>query len=118
MLAKIYIKEVMKHLKDGAILFIREKINKIFDKANKTLVDLGDTLSNNESQFIRELIETRAILTPKILIKDHKKRNAEGLYPTRLVVPATNFTVGSLNLDIKGLSGSLTKTRSNIPKIP
>ena len=30
---------------------------------------------------------------PKILIKDHKKINKKGKLTTRLVIPATNFTV-------------------------
>jgi hypothetical protein len=33
----------------------------------------------------------RAVLTPKLLIKDHKPMNEKGEYMMRLIVPATNF---------------------------
>jgi hypothetical protein len=39
------------------------------------------------------MLDSRAVLTPKLLIKDHKPMNEKGEYVTRLIVPATNFTV-------------------------
>ena len=64
MLEKNYIKEVMNYLKDRETLSNRKKIDKIFNGANKIIVELGDTLSNKESKFISEIIDTRAILIP------------------------------------------------------
>jgi hypothetical protein len=40
----------------------------------------------------QEALESRAVPTPKLLIKDHKPMNSKGEYVTRLIVPATNFT--------------------------
>jgi len=54
-------------------------------------VELG-ILSDKEESFIKQTIESKAIPSPKLLIKDHKNPNNEGNFPTRLVVPATNFT--------------------------
>jgi hypothetical protein len=30
--------------------------------------------------------------SPQLLVKDHKKKDKRGNFPTRLVIPATNFT--------------------------
>jgi hypothetical protein len=43
--------------------------------------------------FVEEMLDSRAVPTPKLLIKDHKPMNEKGEYMTRLIVPATNFTV-------------------------
>ena len=48
-------------------------------------------LSRKESQALQQQLEKRPILTPFLLIKDHKKANDLGEYPTRLVIPAQNF---------------------------
>ena len=40
---------------------------------------------------------------PKLLIKDHKEMKADRTYPTRLVVPATNFTAGFSNAGYRGI---------------
>ena len=58
-------------------------------------------LSESEYNFIKETINSRAIPTPKLLIKDHKKQNEDGTFPTRLVVPATNLQRDFQNLDTK-----------------
>ena len=49
-------------------------------------------LSVKEEEFVRQLLATRAIPSPKLLIKDHKTINGNGEFPTRLVIPAANFT--------------------------
>jgi len=54
-------------------------------------VELG-ALSDKEESFIKQTVESKAIPSPKLLIKDHKNPDNEGNFPTRLVVPATNFT--------------------------
>ena len=46
---------------------------------------------------------TREIPTPMLLIKDHKKRNEEGVFPTRIIVLATNFTAGFAKLGYLGI---------------
>ena len=38
------------------------------------------------------MLATRAIPSPKTLIKDHKTVNDKEELPTRLVIPTTNFT--------------------------
>ena len=54
-------------------------------------MDIEPLISPNEFNFIKEFLQSRAIPTPKLLIKDHKDPNDDGSYPTRLIVPETNF---------------------------
>eukprot|EP00957_Ditylum_brightwellii_P169137 12873952-Ditylum_brightwellii.AAC.1 len=42
--------------------------------------------------FLNEGIASKAIPQPQPLVKDHKKREENGDFPTCLVIPATNFT--------------------------
>ena len=60
-------------------------------------------LSDNEKAFLKEKIQTKAVPQPKILIKDHKPADAEGNFPTHLVVPATNFTAGFPKMGYLGI---------------
>ena len=46
---------------------------------------------------------------PKLLIKDHKKQNKEGEYPTRLIVAATNFTAAFSKLGYLGIKSIFEK---------
>ncbi len=41
---------------------------------------------------MKEVMGSRAVPTPKLLIKDHKAMNSKGKYMMRLIVLATNFT--------------------------
>ena len=46
---------------------------------------------------------SKAIPTPKLLIKDHKEKKDNGEFPTRLIIPATNFTTGFPRLGYTGI---------------
>eukprot|EP00957_Ditylum_brightwellii_P152704 11623952-Ditylum_brightwellii.AAC.1 len=43
--------------------------------------------------FLWKGIASKAMPQPQLLIKDHKELELDGEYPTRLVIPATNFTL-------------------------
>ena len=88
-----YINWVYYHLKGVAKEVLVDKLSLIFDNAYKLLNKLENILLTKEKQFIEESLKMRAVPTPKLLIKDHKKADSKGEYPTRFVVPATNFTV-------------------------
>ena len=89
----MYIWEVSKNLNKGAIPLNKSKIVEIFDEAKLLLARLRKIISKKEYAYILETIETGAIPTPKLLIKDHKKYNKEGNFPTRLAVIATNSSI-------------------------
>ena len=54
---------------------------------------------------------TRAILAPKLLIKDHKCPNAQGNFPMQLMIPATNFTATYAKLGYTALKNILNENK-------
>jgi hypothetical protein len=86
-----YIEWVLDHLKTDAIEVSADKLIKIHEEGNELLLKFGNTLSEKEMGFVEEMLDSRAVPTPKLLIKDHKPMNEKGEYVTRLIVPATNF---------------------------
>ena len=60
-------------------------------------------MSKNEVGHINESLKTKGIPTPKILIKYHKKLTSMGELPTRLVIPATNFSATFAKVGYLGL---------------
>lgn len=53
---------------------------------------MSEQLRYNYINFINEIIKSQAIPTLKFLIKDNKKPDKNGIFPTRLVVSAAYFT--------------------------
>ena len=87
-----YINWVREHLKTSAKEIKRERLVEIFKIAQETKLELKDTLSEKELTFLSKTLESKSIPTPKLIIKDHKKANENGDDPSRLIVPANNFT--------------------------
>ena len=54
-----------------------------------------------------------AVIGSKLLIKDHKKKKPNGDYPTRLLVPAGNFTAAFDHLGWKAIEKLLIKNKVN-----
>ena len=53
------------------------------------------------------------IPTPKILIKDRKELTSTGDFPTRIVIPATNFSATFAKVGYLGLKNILEKNEIN-----
>ena len=70
-------------------------------------------LSVKEGEFVRQSLATRAIPSPKLLIKDHKTINKNREFPTRLVIPATNFTATFSKIGYLGIKRCLDKGKVN-----
>jgi len=103
---------VRKHLGKEEILSTRDELVKRQAQAKKLLEDIGerDILSTNEFSYIKSTITKKAVPTVKLLIKDHKKKNVEtGRYPSRLVVPAANFTAAFPHVGQRGLKAILDR---------
>jgi hypothetical protein len=98
-----YKMEVNKHLSERAIVIERAKLTEIYDSCFDKLNKLQEIASEKELMFLDEKIRSKAIPQPKILIKDHKGPDQEGNFPTRLVVPPTNFTAGFPKLGYMGI---------------
>ena len=76
----------------AADLALRPKVMELYENANLLLEKVKLDLSVKEEESVRQSLATRAIPSPKLLIKDHKAINDNGKFPTRLVIPTTNFT--------------------------
>ena len=70
-------------------------------------------LSDKEEKFVRQLLATRAIPFPKLLIKYHKTINKKRELKTRLVIPATNFTAKFSMIGYLGIKQILDKGKVN-----
>ena len=55
--------------------------------------------------------------SPKILIKDHKTINEKGELPTRLLIPATNFTAKFSKIGYIGIKMCLNKGKVNYSRV-
>ena len=86
-----YVRWMNNHLKKSANEITRDKVVEFHRLSVEKFNDIKDLLSKNEKNFLLESINSKAIPTPKLLIKDHKKM-VNNEYSTRLVVPANNFT--------------------------
>ena len=66
---------VSDHLQKVANLALRPKVMAIYEYANLLLEKVKLDLSVKEEEFARQSMATRAIPSPKLLIKDHKTIN-------------------------------------------
>jgi hypothetical protein len=103
----------IKHLLKNGKVIPRSKLIEVLDNANELLESLDDIMSEDEYSFVREFLNSKAIPSPKLLIKDHKEINDDGNYPTRLVVPATNFTAAFSKLGYIGIKRILDEAGIN-----
>jgi len=97
---------MQQHISNSTREIPRSKIIDLHKKATNIADSYEPILSKHELEFLEEGINFKAIPTPKLLIKDHKKK-INGHYPTRLVIPATNFTATFSKLGYLGLKPNL-----------
>ena len=104
---------VSAHLQKAADLALRPKVMALYENANLLLEKLKLDLSVKEEEFVRQSLATREIPSPKLLIKDHKTINENGEFPTRLVIPATNFTATFSKIGYLGIKLCMDKVKVN-----
>jgi len=71
---------------------MHERLTLNYKEANTLLSKFGNLMNEGGSKFIENWRATRGVPTPRLLINDHKQREDNGNFPTRLLIPATNFT--------------------------
>jgi hypothetical protein len=103
----------IKHLLKNGKEILRSKLIQVFEDANELLESLAHIMSEDEYSFVKESINSKAIPAPKLLIKDHKEIDDDGNYPTRLVVPATNFTSAFPKLGYIGIQKIFDENKIN-----
>jgi hypothetical protein len=100
---KRYIFEVRQHLTEKAIELERCKLTEIMEQGRNLLSQVEELLSKGDIAFLTEKLRSKGVPIPKILVKDHKKTDSDGNYPTGFVCPAANFTAGFPKLGYKGI---------------
>ena len=108
-----YKRWVSTHLQKAADLALRPKVMALNENANLLVEIVKLDLSVKEEKFVRQSLATRAIPYTKLLIKDHKTIKKNGEFPTRLVIPATNFTVTLSKIGYLGIKICLDKGKVN-----
>ena len=104
---------VSDHLLKAADLALRAKVVALFEDAKLLLYKAKMESSVQEENFVRQSLATKAIPSPKLLINDHKKINEKREFPTRLVIPATNFTATFLKIVYLRIKRCLDKGKVN-----
>ena len=74
-----------------------------YKAAGELLERFRSMMDDGEFAYLDSRIKTRQVPTPRLLIKDHKPRQSDGHYKTRLLVPATNFTQGFAKIGYKAI---------------
>jgi hypothetical protein len=70
-----YKQKVLKHLlKDGKEIS-RERLIQAKEQANELLEEINRLCSKRERDFVQESLKSKAIPSPKLLVKDHKKKD-------------------------------------------
>ena len=98
-----YKKWVLCQLEEKAKVIDGDKLDTIYEEATALLTSFEGCLSEKEFNFVKYSLKSKAIPTPKLLIKDHKTKNDNGEFPTRLIIPATNFTAAFPKLGYSGI---------------
>ena len=111
-----YIRMVEEHLKKDATIVTLEQLKKACKEAEELLGKLEGILSSKEYYYADQTIKRKRVPTPQLLIKDHKKPKENGDYPSRLVVPAGNFTAGFSHLSWRGIEYLLIKNNVDYQK--
>eukprot|EP00957_Ditylum_brightwellii_P139411 10624570-Ditylum_brightwellii.AAC.1 len=110
-----YISWVKQHIREAATPIKCQEVVKLHCSAINFTKQLEDLLSDSELAFLNEGITSRAIPEPQLLIKDHKKHKGNH-FPTRLVIPSTNFTATFLEIGYMGIKKILDDNKMNYSK--
>ena len=87
-----YISDVHAHLDAHAQPVSPKDLQRIQKEGLELLATHEALLSKKEHAFVLNCLNSRAVPSPHLLIKDHKEIDPRtGRHPTRLVVPASNF---------------------------
>ena len=108
-----YAAQVIAHLNNDATKTNPGQLQKAKEEAESMLEKFKSMLSSAEHNYISETIRSSRVPTPRLLVKDHKDKDKDGNFPTRLVVPATNFTAGFPHVGMKGIRKIFDKHKVN-----
>ena len=84
---KRYIFKLQQHLAMNAFELECCKLTEIMEHGRNLLSQVKELLSKGEIAFLTEKLMSKGVPVPKILVKDHKKPDSNGYYPTRFAYP-------------------------------
>ena len=113
-----YSQMVKDHLAKDATLTTREHLIAAHEEALKLLESLSndEQISEKEFQHAKQTINRRRVPEPILFVKDHKKKDSNGDYQTRLCIPAGNFTAPFPHLGWKAIEALLIKNDAKYQK--
>ena len=109
---------IQNHINKDATKTTRSRVIEAYKQGEEIFESIENLLANHERAYLREALKLKAIPCPQILIKDHKKPTLNPnypssgpieIYPTRLVIPAGNFTAPFAKLGYKTIKNILEK---------
>ena len=86
------------HLEKNACLVRNSEIQSIMMEAEKLLETLHYLLLTKDNDFIFKGLVLKSIPMAHILIKDHVRKDVNTKFPSRLVLPAAEFTDNFLKI--------------------
>ena len=104
---KQYVSWVHGHLTKSCTEIPWERLSIIYAEAQSLLLKFSSLMDAGELSYIQHWIAAKCIPTPRLLIKDHKPPDEAGNYPTRLLIPATNFTQCFAKIGYKAIKAVL-----------
>ena len=102
-----YCSQMKVHLLSNGKPALRSTLVKVQKDALAFISSKEGILSPAELAYATSVIKSCRVPTPKLLVKDHKKQDPHGNYPTRLVIPASNFVAAIPHLGYKGIKNLL-----------
>ena len=90
-----YVTDMHSHLTVRAQALSFAQLEQLHTDSLAFLATQESHLSKKEHAYLLECVNSRAVPTPHLLIKDHKPvSTTTGRHSTRLIIPASNFTAG------------------------
>jgi hypothetical protein len=105
-----------KHLEKDAIPTDHTHLKEVQKQAKILLETFNGILSDDEYNYIKQTINKMNAPTVQLLVKDHKDKDENGDHPTRLVVPAKNFTADFPHVGQHGIRHILDRNEIDYSK--
>ena len=118
MLTTVYEDKLLNHIANGCVEIDKGKLELVHTEAHDILKKCRGLMSAGEAKYIERWIDSRQLPTSRLLIKDHKKCGADGEFPTRLLIPATNFTQCYAKMGYKIIKNLFDKNRVSYEHYP
>ena len=87
-----YIEKMNDHITKKCVEVNTEYLKEVEVNAQDLMKKHKHLMDDRESNYLEQWIGSKQIPTPRLLVKDHKEKNSDREFPSRLLIPATNFT--------------------------